>query len=191
MQRPTAVMAAFALALGSMGIAACGGDDDDDNGTAAAPATTETQPAETTPAEPAGEATLAELAADTPTLSTLVTAVTAADLVETLSGEGPFTVFAPDNAAFEKVDEATLEDLLEPENKDQLTSVLTYHVVPGELKAADLSDGQELETVQGEKLTVSIDGDTVKINDATVTLPDVAASNGVAHVIDTVLLPPS
>lgn len=130
-----------------------------------------------------------ENASNAPNLSTLVEAVTAADLVETLSGEGPFTVFAPDNAAFDKVDSDALADLLKPENKDQLASVLTYHVVPGTLAADDLKDGDELTTVNGETLTVSVDGDTVKVGDATVTQADVFQSNGVAHVIDTVLMP--
>lgn len=133
---------------------------------------------------------IVENAAALPNFSTLVTAVTAAGLAETLSG-GEFTVFAPDNDAFAAVPKATLDDLLKPENKEQLTSVLTYHVVPGKAMAADLTDGQELTTVQGDKLKVKIVGDKVMINDATVALADVAASNGVIHAIDAVLLPPT
>lgn len=121
--------------------------------------------------------------------TTLVAAVKAAGLVETLKGPGPFTVFAPTNAAFEKLPKGTVESLLLPENKAKLTSILTYHVVPGALKAEDLQDGQTLTTVQGETLTVSKKGGVVMINGATVTTPDVVSSNGVTHVIDTVLLP--
>lgn len=134
--------------------------------------------------------TIVETAAGIEDFSTLVAAVKAGGLVETLSGKGPFTVFAPTNDAFASIQD-TVDTLLMPENKDDLKSVLTYHVVPGELKAADLTDGQELETVNGEKLTVSVNGDTVKVGDATVTTPDVDVSNGVVHVIDQVLVPPA
>lgn len=120
--------------------------------------------------------------------STLVAAVTAAGLAETLSGTGPFTVFAPTNAAFEKLPAGTVETLLKPEMKADLTSVLTYHVVPGALKAADLKDGQKLKTVQGQELTVSIKDGKVMIDGATVTIADVVSSNGVTHVIDAVVL---
>ena len=112
-----------------------------------------------------------------------------ADLVETLQGTGPFTVFAPTDAAFEELGDDQVQSLLEPANRDQLQSILTYHVVPGKLTASDLSDGQELETVAGEMLTVQIDGDEVAVGDATVVEPNVEASNGVVHVIDTVLTP--
>ncbi|CAN5824757.1 fasciclin domain-containing protein [soil metagenome] len=121
--------------------------------------------------------------------TTLVAAVKAAGLVETLSGAGPFTVFAPTNEAFDKVPKAALDGLMKPENKDALTKILTYHVVPGALKAADLTDGQKLKTVQGEELTVSVKDGVVKINGATVTIPNVISSNGVTHVIDAVLMP--
>ncbi len=133
--------------------------------------------------------TIVEVAQGNEDFSTLVSAVDAAGLVETLSGEGPFTVFAPTNEAFDALPEGTLDSLLAEENSDQLTSILTYHVVPSAAMAADLSDGQELETVNGETLTVSIDGDTVMVGDATVTQADIEASNGVIHVIDTVLMP--
>ena len=113
------------------------------------------------------------------------------DLATTLQGKGPYTVFAPTDQAFQGLPKGTLDTLLKPANKDQLTSVLTYHVVPGKVTAAQLKDGQELTTVNGEKLTVSIDGKTVKVGDATVTKADVPASNGVVHVIDTVLQPAS
>ena len=121
--------------------------------------------------------------------TTLVAAVTAAGLAETLSGAGPFTVFAPTNAAFEKLPAGAVEGLLKPEAKADLTSVLTYHVVPGALKAADLKDGQKLKTVQGKELTVSIKDGKVMIDGATVTIADVISSNGVTHVIDAVLMP--
>lgn len=130
-----------------------------------------------------------ENASKAPNLTTLVAAVKAADLVETLSGKGPFTVFAPDNDAFDALPAGTLDDLLKPENKKTLTSILTYHVVPGTYAASDLKDGQELTTVNGETLTVSVKDGTVKVGDATVTQADVFQSNGVAHVIDTVLQP--
>ena len=121
--------------------------------------------------------------------TTLVAAVTAAGLAETLSGAGPFTVFAPTNAAFEKLPAGAVEGLLKPEAKADLISVLTYHVVPGALKAADLKDGQKLKTVQGKELTVSIKDGKVMIDGATVTIADVISSNGVTHVIDAVLMP--
>lgn len=134
------------------------------------------------------------LAAGTESLSTLVTAVTAGELVETLQGDGPFTVFAPTNEAFAALPEGTLDSLLEPANKEQLQSVLTYHVVSGKVMAADLSNGQEIVTVQGDTLTVEITDGAVYIVDAnggkaTVQTADVEASNGVVHVIDSVLLP--
>jgi uncharacterized surface protein with fasciclin (FAS1) repeats len=119
---------------------------------------------------------------------TLVAAVQAAGLVETLKGEGPFTVFAPTDAAFAALPEGTVETLLLPENKDQLVSILTYHVVPGKVMSTDLMDDMEAETVQGS--TVTIDLDTgVMVEGATVTTADIEASNGVIHVIDTVMLP--
>lgn len=180
--RLATIAAAAALAVG--GLAACG---DDDNDESAAPAATTEQTMEA-PAEAPASQDIVALAQATPDLSTLVEAVTAADLVETLQGEGPFTVFAPTNAAFEAADEV-VAPLLEPENKEQLADVLTYHVVPGELKAADLTDGQQLETVQGGTLTVGVDGDTVTINDAPVEMADIDAANGVVHVIGGVLVP--
>jgi len=137
------------------------------------------------------EPNIVELAMDTEALSTLVAAVKAGGLVETLQGEGPFTVFAPTNAAFDALPEGTLDDLLKPENKEQLATILKYHVVSGKVMSGDLSDGMTAETVAGEEITVSINEGTVKVNEATVTNPDVAAANGVVHVIDQVLLPAS
>lgn len=121
--------------------------------------------------------------------STLVTAVTAAGLVETLKGAGPFTVFAPTNAAFDALPKGTVEGLLKPEKKADLTSILTYHVVPGMAKAADLKDGQKLKTVNGKELTVSIKDGKVMIDGALVTAADLAGKNGVVHVINAVMLP--
>jgi transforming growth factor-beta-induced protein len=123
--------------------------------------------------------------------NTLAAALTAAGLVDTLKGEGPFTVFAPTDEAFAKLDKALLEDLLKPENKDKLVAILTYHVVPGKVTAADVVKLTSAKTVQGEEITIKADNDMVMINDAKVTTPDVMAGNGVIHVIDTVILPPS
>ena len=133
--------------------------------------------------------------------TTLVAAVKAAGLVETLEGPGPFTVFAPTNKAFDKLPKGTVESLVSPENKDKLTAILTYHVVPGKLTASDLKklvkEGggkAELKTVQGESLTVTAKGKSLDVTDskgdvAHVTTGDVIQSNGVIHVIDTVLIP--
>jgi uncharacterized surface protein with fasciclin (FAS1) repeats len=119
---------------------------------------------------------------------TLAAAATAAGLVETLQGKGPFTVFAPTDAAFAAI-QGDVDTLLKPENKAKLANILTYHVVAGKAMAADLKDGQELTTVQGGKLKVSIKGGKVMINGANVTSADVEASNGVVHVVDKVILP--
>lgn len=122
-------------------------------------------------------------------VTTLVAAVKAAGLVETLKSDGPFTVFAPTDDAFGKLPAGTVENLVKPENKEKLTSILTYHVVPGALKAADLKDGQMLKTVNGKSLAVSIKEGKVMINGANVIIADVISSNGVTHVIDGVILP--
>jgi uncharacterized surface protein with fasciclin (FAS1) repeats len=118
---------------------------------------------------------------------TLVAAVQAAGLVETLKGEGPFTVFAPTDAAFAELPEGTVESLLE--DTEALTEILTYHVVPGAVMSGDLSDGMMAETVEGSEIEISIDGDTVMVDGATVTTADIEASNGVIHVIDAVIMP--
>ncbi|GJL96022.1 MAG: hypothetical protein DHS20C05_24270 [Hyphococcus sp.] len=122
---------------------------------------------------------------------TLAAALGAADLVDTLKGDGPFTVFAPTDAAFAKLPAGTVESLLKPENKAKLTAILTYHVVPGKVMAADVVKLSEAKTVNGAKVSISAKGGAVMINKATVTTADVKASNGVIHIIDTVLLPPS
>ena len=137
--------------------------------------------------------TLVENASGASTLTTLVSAVQAADLVETLSGPGPFTVFAPTNTAFEAVPSSALQSLMQPANKAQLQGVLTFHVVPGRLSASDLRDGQRLTTVNGATLMVTKANGKVMVGNAsgmaTVTQANVYASNGVAHVIDAVLMP--
>lgn len=149
----------------------------------------------------ASTSTVVETAIGSPDHSTLVAAVQAAGLVDTLNGAGPFTVFAPVNAAFEALPAGTVETLLKPENKDQLTGILTYHVVAGDIHAADLvkliqDNGGTFKaaTVAGGELSFSLDGDTVKVADgaggtASVTTADIDASNGVIHVVDAVLLP--
>lgn len=128
--------------------------------------------------------------------TTLVAAVKAAGLVDTLSSKGPFTVFAPTNAAFSKLPSGTVETLVKPENKATLTKILTYHVVPGKMNASDLTDGRKLKTVEGEELIVKNAGGKVTLTDAkgetsTVTIADVNQSNGVIHVVDSVLMPKS
>jgi uncharacterized surface protein with fasciclin (FAS1) repeats len=133
---------------------------------------------------------IVELAVGTESLSTLVTAVKAAGLVETLSGEGPFTVFAPTNEAFAALPAGTLETLLKPENKQMLIDVLTYHVVGAKVMSTDLTNGQTAATVQGENIMVDLT-DGVMISGAKVAAADVQASNGVVHVINKVILPPS
>ena len=120
---------------------------------------------------------------------TLAAALGAAGLVNTVKGPGPFTVFAPTDAAFAKLPAGTVENLLKPENKDQLTAILTYHVVPGKVMAADVVKLKEAKTVNGKMLNVKVNGANVMINDAKVTSADILASNGVIHVIDTVVLP--
>ena len=179
LKRLPILLAAAALTLSA---AACG--DDEESAAMAAPSM-----AETTPEPATASQDIVALAQGNEQLSTLVKAVTAADLAPTLQGEGPFTVFAPTNDAFEALPQGTLDDLLAPAGKEQLTEILTFHVVEGEVMASDLSDGQIIKTVQGDELEVSIDGEEVKIGDATVVQADVDASNGVVHVIDTVLQP--
>ena len=130
-----------------------------------------------------------DIASSNPDFSTLVAAVSAADLVDTLKSDGPFTVFAPTNAAFAALPAGTVETLLKPENKDQLVKVLTYHVVPGKVTSDQLAGKRmDVATVQGQ--TVHVDGRKgVKVNRSNVTAADIMASNGVIHVIDKVLLP--
>ena len=189
-----------------LGLAACNNNSDADKAaTDAAPAET-MAPATTDPvvggASMSPTDTIVTNAAKASNLTTLVSAVQAAGLAETLSGPGPFTVFAPDNAAFEKVPAATRETLMSPAGKADLTKILTYHVVPGRLTAADLATQAQanggkvaLTTVQGETLTANVNPDgSVTLTDSKggtsrVTQADVLQSNGVVHVIDTVVMP--
>ena len=122
--------------------------------------------------------------------NTLAAALTAAGLVDTLKGAGPFTVFAPTDEAFAKLPAGTVENLLKPENKQQLTDILTYHVVAGKVMAADVAGLDEAKSVNGKMIDVEAAGGSVKVNGSNVTTADVAASNGVIHIIDTVILPP-
>jgi uncharacterized surface protein with fasciclin (FAS1) repeats len=135
-------------------------------------------------------ADIVDAAVEAGSFQTLVAALEAAGLVDTLKGEGPFTVFAPTDEAFAALPEGTVESLLEPENRDQLVAILTYHVVPGAVRSGDLA-GQELdvETVQGETVAIDATGGAVMVNDATVVQADIEADNGVIHVIDTVIMP--
>jgi len=139
------------------------------------------------PAKAPASSTVVEIAAGNKDFSTLVAAVKAAGLAETLSGDGPFTVFAPTNEAFAKLPKGTVEDLLKPENKEKLTGILTYHVVPGKVLAADVKAGK-VKTVQGGELEIATK-DGVTVNGAKVVQTDIVGKNGVIHVIDTVVLP--
>jgi uncharacterized surface protein with fasciclin (FAS1) repeats len=199
MRRAGATLALVAVA--GLTVAAC--SDDDSSDASASEATEDTATSSTaadddmqsdTAGEPATDTTIVDIAASNPDFSTLVTAVQAAGLAETLAGPGPYTVFAPTNDAFAKLPAGTVETLLEPANKDQLTSILTYHVVPAEVMAADVTAG-DVTTVNGATFSVSTDGGVI-ISDgqggtANVVQTDIVASNGVIHVIDAVLLPPS
>lgn len=169
------------LVVLALGLAACG-DDDDDATTNGATTSEQTTGAATPPRE-----NVVQVAQGNTNLSTLVEALTVAELAKTLEGPGPYTVFAPTNEAFEALGDE-LDEMLEPENRDGLIEVLTYHVVPGELTGADLKDGEQLETIEGDSLDVSVEGETVAVNSAEVT-DEVNATNGVVHVIDEVLTP--
>ena len=131
--------------------------------------------------------TVVSIAAGNKDFSTLVAAVKAAGLVDTLNGDGPFTIFAPTNEAFAKLPKGTVEDLLKPENKEKLTAILTYHVVAGKVMAADVKAGK-VKTVQGGEIEIATEGG-VTVNGAKVVKTDIVGKNGVIHVIDTVVLP--
>ncbi|MGB3401593.1 MAG: fasciclin domain-containing protein [Microcoleaceae cyanobacterium] len=162
-----------------------------DTTTAEAP-TLDADTAATPVANDAAVDTIVGVASQDDTFSTLVAALSAADLAEVLSGDGPYTVFAPTDEAFAALPEGTVEELLKPENKDQLVKLLTYHVVPTQVLSTEIAPGA-VETVQGEAINIQVDETTqaVMINDATVTQADILASNGVIHAIDAVILPPS
>lgn len=181
--------AAVAAALVFTGCSTGSDEDTAAEATPTAEATEEAMEEEMEEAEATGEpATIVEVAAGNEDFSTLVAAIEAADLVETLSGEGPFTVFAPTNEAFEALPEGVLDALLLEENQDTLVKILTYHVVPGAVFSTDIADG-DVATVEGQTVTLSTT-DGVTVNEATVVTADIEASNGVIHVIDAVLLPP-
>lgn len=134
---------------------------------------------------------IVDIAAGNESFSTLVAALQAAELVDVLQGEGPFTVFAPTNEAFSKLPEGTVEALLKPENKDKLVAILTYHVVAGEVHAAEVVNLSEAKTVEGSAIEISTDDQGVMVDNARVITADIDASNGVIHVIDEVILPQS
>lgn len=189
-----AVIAVLVLIGGGIGIYAMSQDDDAETSTSQTEQKSESKESASMTQESEPTSNIVELAVATQDLSTLVTAVTEADLVETLSGTGPFTVFAPTNSAFASLPEGTLDSLLLPENKAKLQAVLTYHVVAGKVMSSDLSDGQVVKTVQGNNLTVEIKNGKVMLVDATgskveVVTADIEATNGVVHVINGVVLP--
>ena len=135
------------------------------------------------------EKDIVDTAAGAGSFSTLVAAVKAAGLVETLKGEGPFTVFAPTDEAFAKLPKGTVDSLLKPENKDKLIAILSYHVVPGKVMAADVVKLSEAKTVQGSEVDITVNAGGVKVDNANVIKTDINCSNGVIHVIDAVILP--
>lgn len=187
-----AVAAVLVLVAGGLGIYALNrGDEEPKN---ASTETSQTTPATNKETSTMNNKTIVTLATENSNLSTLATAVTKAELIDTLNGSGPFTVFAPTNDAFAALPAGTLDTLLMPENKEKLQGILKYHVVAGKVMSNDLSNGQVVTTVQGNTLTVRIEGNKVMLEDATgakaeVATADVAASNGVVHVINKVLLP--
>jgi uncharacterized surface protein with fasciclin (FAS1) repeats len=192
MALPRWIIGTVAVGVLALGAAACG---DDDGAAPEEPSTaTAESPAESGTSAPESPATVVDVAASNDDFSTLVTAVDSAGLAETLSGDGPFTVFAPVNDAFAALPPGTLDSLLLPENQDQLAAVLTYHVVPQEAMSDDLSDGMTVTTVQGQPLTVGVTDAGVTLTDATgntvsVVQADIEAGNGVVHIIDGVLIP--
>jgi uncharacterized surface protein with fasciclin (FAS1) repeats len=189
------IVAILAIVGAGVGVFALTRDTSEDTSTTTSEV--QNQSPETEDANPASsseQANIVGLAQTTESLSTLVAAVQAADLVDTLNGSGPFTVFAPTNDAFAKLPAGTLDSLLLPENKATLSGILTYHVVSGKVMSTDLTNGQIIKTVNGANLTVEITGGTVMLVDAkgnksTVATADVQASNGVVHIIDSVVLP--
>jgi len=184
MRRTRLATAAIAVTA-ALTLAACGSSDESSTASTPTPTATSSSPAATeTPAE-AG--TIVEVASANPDFSTLVAAVGAAGLAETLSGPGPFTVFAPTNEAFAALPAGVLDKLLLPENKDVLTQILTYHVVAAEVPSSAVEAGK-VKTVEGTEATITTEGG-IKIDGATVVTPDVEASNGVIHVIDKVIVP--
>jgi uncharacterized surface protein with fasciclin (FAS1) repeats len=192
MRRILPVAAVLALALTT---AACGSDDADTAATSSAPMSASATSPSPSPSESMATADIVDTAVAAGDFTTLAAALQAAGLVDTLKGAGPFTVFAPTDEAFAKLPAGTVDTLLKDPQGD-LTSILTYHVVPGKVMASDVVklDGQKVKTLQGGELTIGVDGDKVTLTDAAgntvnVTTTDVEASNGVIHVIDGVLMP--
>jgi uncharacterized surface protein with fasciclin (FAS1) repeats len=178
--RTTLLRSAAVIAGITITLAACGSD------------SPKAETVTTTAAAPAAAATadIVDTAVAAGSFKTLATALTAAGLVDTLKGPGPFTVFAPTDEAFAKLPPATLADLLKPENKDKLTAILTYHVVPGKVMAADVVKVKSAKTVNGAEVPVAVNGAEVTLNGSSkVTKTDIAAKNGVIHIIDTVMIP--
>ncbi|MFN8213753.1 MAG: fasciclin domain-containing protein [Candidatus Nanopelagicales bacterium] len=179
-------IAAAGFAVASLALVGCSSNE---SSTESSPSPAATS-AEASPTAAAEAGTIVEVASGNPDFSTLVAAVSAADLAETLGAEGPYTVFAPTNEAFEALPAGLLDELLKPKNKEVLTQILTYHVVAGEVMSTDIEPG-DVPTVEGEDLTIAVTDGTVTVNGATVEAADVEASNGVIHVIDEVLVPPN
>lgn len=178
-------VSAAGLVVGSLALMGCGSSEE---ATPETSPTTAATPMESVTAQ--GNGTVVDVAADNPDFSTLVAAVKAADLQGTLSGEGPFTVFAPTDEAFDALPPGVLDALLLPENKETLTQILTYHVVPGKVMSSEVKPG-EVATVEGQDLTIAVEDDgTVTVNDVVVESVDIEGSNGVIHVIGEVLVPP-
>ena len=170
-------------AVAVLGLAGCSSDDDGDDAASATPSAEATEEA----AEDGDS--IADIASSNPDFSTLVAAADAAGLVETLDTGGPFTVFAPPNAAFDELPEGIVDQLLLPANQAALTSILTYHVLAGEVTSDQITAG-DVPTLESQNVTITTDDGGVQVNEATVTTADVEASNGVIHIIDQVLLPP-
>lgn len=193
---------AFITTLSALSLAACAKETPADPVAADTEVVQDETTGDTTVAQaPVGDQTIVGLAQSNPQASTLVSALTSAGLVETLNGAGPFTVFAPTNDAFAKVDKATLDGLLKPESKDKLASLLKYHVVSGNVKSGDLAQlitagkgTATIKTLNGASLKASMDGDKIVLTDAkggksTVTGADMIGSNGTVHAVDTVVMP--
>ena len=189
--RPGAVVKAGGLAVLGLLVAlafACSDDEQDQPQQQAQPAEQQAQEQEQEQAEPEAAGTIVDIAVADGRFETLVAALQAAELVETLQGDGPFTVFAPTDDAFAALPEGTVEALLE--DIPALTDILLYHVVAGDVRAADVVTLESAVTVQGESVSITVEGDSVRINDANVVITDIVADNGVIHVVDAVLLPP-
>jgi uncharacterized surface protein with fasciclin (FAS1) repeats len=185
--RPNRIAAAFAVTIAAVSLSACSSSDTASSETSAAATPAATSAPAASSSAPAAAGTIVEVASANPDFSTLVAAVKAAGLVETLNGAGPFTVFAPTNEAFSALPAGLLDKLLLPANKKSLTKILTYHVIPAKVMAADVTAGK-VATAEGSKVTIAT-ADGVKVDKATVTATDVEATNGVIHVIDQVLVP--